>query len=72
MVIMGHGCMGHTERVEMAAVSCGIRHTSASKTALKKKKLFTHVKSHASAVSLPESGEQQYISDQPPHLNLRA
>jgi len=63
---MGHGCMGHTERAEMAAVSCGIKNCT------KKKKLFTHVKSHASAVSLPESGEQQYISDQQPHLNLRA
>ena len=25
------------------------------------KKLFTHVESHASAVSLPECGEQRYI-----------
>ena len=59
-----HGCMVYTERAEMAAVSCGTSHASAVSTPLrwlfKKraiKKLFTHVESHASAVSLLESGE---------------
>ena len=60
--------MVYTERAEMAAVSCGTSHASAvvlhhfggySKT--RYKKLFTHVESHASAVSLLESGEQRYI-----------
>ena len=57
----------YTERAEMAAVSCGTSHTSAvvhhfggySKT--RDKKLFTHVESHASTVSLLNSGEQRYI-----------
>ena len=59
--------MVYTERTEMAADSCGTSHASAvihhfggySKTCYKK--LFTHVESHASAVSLLESGEQRYI-----------
>ena len=55
-----------TECAEMAAVSCGTNHASdvstplrwiLKKGAIKKKKLFTHVESHASAVSLLESGE---------------
>ena len=65
---MVHGCMVYTERAEMAAVSCGTSHASNVSTPLlwifkkkKKKKsyknLFTHVESHASAVSLLESGE---------------
>ena len=53
----------YTERAEMAAISCGTSHASAvvhhfggySKT--RYKKLVTHVESHASAVSLLESGE---------------
>ena len=53
----------HTERAEMAAVSCGTSHASAVSTQFggysktRYKKLFTHVESHASAVSLRESGE---------------
>ena len=65
---MVHSCMVYTERAEMAAVSCGTSHASAVSTPLrwifKKraiKKLFTHVESHASAVSLLNSGEQRYI-----------
>ena len=67
---MVHGCMVYTERAEMAAVSCGTSHASAvstplrwifKKCAIKKKKLFTHVESHVSAVSLLNSGEQRYI-----------
>ena len=60
-------CMVYTERAEMAAVSCGTSHASAVSTPLRgyskmcNKKLFTHVESHASAVSLLESGEQRYI-----------
>ena len=64
---MVHGCMEYTERAEMAAVSCGTSHASAVGTPLRwiskkqqqkrYKKLFTHVESHASAVSLLESGE---------------
>ena len=60
--------MVYTERTETAAVSRGTSHASAVSTPLwwifKKtrcKKLFTHVESHASAVSLLESGEQRYI-----------
>ena len=63
---MVHGCMVYTERAEMAAVSCGTSHTTAvskyttsvdiEKRATKKK-LFTRVESHASALSLLESGE---------------
>ena len=54
----------------MAAVSCGTSHASAVSTPLRwiyfflnalLKKLFTHVESHASAVSLLESGEYRYI-----------
>jgi len=53
----------YTERAEMAADSCGTSHASAVSTPLRwifktrYKKLFTHVESHASAVSLLESGE---------------
>ena len=61
---MVHGCMVYTERAEMAADSCGTSHDSAVSTPLRcifkkthYKKLFTHVESHASAVSLLESGE---------------
>ena len=64
---MVHGCMVYRERAEMAAVSCGTSHASAvhhfggyfKKT--RYKKLVTHVESHASALSLLESGEQRYI-----------
>ena len=54
----------HRTCAETAAVSCGTSHASAvstplwwmlKKRAIKKKKLFTEVESHASAVSLPES-----------------
>ena len=59
---MLHGCMVYTELAEMAAVSCGTSHASAVSTSggyskTRYKKLFTHVESHASAVSLFESGE---------------
>ena len=57
-------CMVHTEHAKMAAVSCGTSHASSVSTPLrwifKKraiKKLFTHVESHASAVSPLERGE---------------
>ena len=64
---MVHGCMVYTERAEMAAVSCGTSHASAVSTPggyskTRYKKLFTHVDSHASAVSLLESGEQRYVT----------
>ena len=62
--LLVHGCMLYTERAKMAAVSCGTSHASAVSTLLwwtgskmHYKKLFTHVESHASAVSLLESGE---------------
>ena len=68
---MVHDCMVYTERAEMAAVSCGTSHARAVSTPLRwyknkikktrYKKLFTHVESHASAVSLLESGELRYI-----------
>ena len=65
---MVHGCMVYTERAQMAAVSCGTSHASAVSTPLRwilkktrYKKLVTHIESHASAVSLLESGEQRYI-----------
>ena len=52
----------HRTCAETAAVSCGTSHASAVSTSLRwifkktrYKKLFTHVKSHASAVSLLES-----------------
>ena len=60
---MVHGCMVYTERAEMAAVSCGTSHASAVSTPLRwiletrYENLVTHVESHASAVSLLESGE---------------
>ena len=57
--------MVYTECTEVAVVSCGTSHVSTvtksttlgiySKTCYKK--LVTHVESHASAVSLLESGE---------------
>jgi len=47
--------MVYTERAEMAAISCGA--TSVDIQKMRYKKLFTHVESHASAVSLLESGE---------------
>ena len=60
--------MVYTERAETAADSCGISHASAVSTPLRwilknalSNKLFTHVESHASALSLLESGEQRYI-----------
>ena len=68
---MVHGCIVYAERAEAAAVLCGtmpvlsVHHFSGnSKT--RYKKLFTHVESHASAVSLLESREWRYIykSDQ--------
>ena len=60
---MVHRCMVYTERAEMAADSCGISHASAVSTPLRwifknaLKKLAAHVESHASAMSLLESGE---------------
>ena len=56
---MVHGCMVYTEHAEMAAVSCGTSHatTSVDIQKMRHKKLFTHVESHASAVSLLESAE---------------
>ena len=57
-------CMVYTERTEMAAGSCGTSDSSAVSSThfggyskMRYKKLFTHVESHASAVSLLESGE---------------
>ena len=56
-----HGCMVYTERAKMAAVSC--QHCKyATLVDIKKnkkryEKLFTHVESHVSAVSLLKSGE---------------
>ena len=53
----------HRTCTEKAAVSCGTSHASAVSTPLRwlfkkrYKKLFTHVESHASTVSLLESGE---------------
>ena len=54
----------HRTCAKTAAVSCGTSHASAVSTPLRwrlkktcYKKLFTHVKSHANAVSLLESGE---------------
>ena len=68
---MVHRCMVYTERAETAAVSCGTSHVSAvkhvyttsvdiQKRAIKDIHSY-HVESHASAVSLLESGEQRYI-----------
>ena len=60
---MVHGCTVYTERTEMAAVSRGTSDASAVSTPLqwivKKRaiKSVTHVESHASAVTLLESGE---------------
>ena len=61
---MAHGCMVSKKQTEMAAVSCGTSHVSAISIPLRwifkktrYKKLVTHVESHASAVSLLESGE---------------
>ena len=61
---MVYGGMVYTERVETAAVSCGTSHVSAVKYTTsvdiqktRYKKLVTHAESHASAVSLLESGE---------------
>ena len=58
----------YTERAEMAAVPCGTSHASAVSTPLRwtdsktrYKKLVSRVESHASAVSLLESGEWSYI-----------
>ena len=45
----------------MAAVSRGTTSVDIQKTRKKREKLFTHVESNASAVSLLESGEQRYI-----------
>ena len=63
--------MVYTERAEMAAVSCGTSHASAVSTPLqwifkkfkktRYKKLFTHVETHASAVSLLERAENSAI-----------
>ena len=54
---MVHGSMVYTERAEMAAVSCGTSHASAGYSKMRYKKLLTRAESHASAVSLLESGE---------------
>ena len=58
--------MVYTECAEMAAVSCGTSHVSTVSTPLRwilknTLKVVTHVESHASAVSLLESGENCYI-----------
>ena len=64
--------MVYTERAEMAAVSRGTSHVAIKQrckyvhhfggfSKMRYKKLVTHVESHASAVSLLESGEQRYI-----------
>ena len=65
---MVHGCMVYTElaprrlqfHVAPAMPALQVHHFGGySKT--RYKKLFTHVESHACAVSLLESGEQRYI-----------
>ena len=59
--------MVYTERTETAAVSRGTSHASAVSTQLRWRlknallKAIIHVDSHASAVSLLESGEQRNI-----------
>ena len=64
---MVHGCVVYTERAEAAAVSRGTSRVT-NQTALevhhfggylktRYKELVVHVESHASAVSLLESGE---------------
>jgi len=64
---MMHGCTVYKERAETAAVSCGTSHVSAVSTPLRwifqnaLWNLVTHVESHASTVSLLESGKQRYI-----------
>ena len=61
--VTAHGCMVYTEGAETAAVLCGTSHASAyvhhsgGYSKMRYKELFTHVESHASAVSLLESGE---------------
>ena len=65
---MVHDCMVYTECAEVAAVSKGTSHGSTVSTplqwifknALDYKKLFTHVESHASTVTLLESGEYSH------------
>ena len=61
---------GHRTCAKTAAISCGTSHASAVSTPLQwisvqkrtiKKKLVTHVESHASTASLLESREQCYI-----------
>ena len=61
---MVHGCMVYTECAEMAAVAMPCqrcKYTTSvdiqNKQKMRYKKLFTHVVSHASAVSLLKSGE---------------
>ena len=59
---MVHGCMVYTECTKMAAVSCGTSHVRAVSSVdihskMHYKKPVTHVESHASAVSLLESGK---------------
>ena len=49
---MVRGCMVYTERAERCKYT-----TSVDIQKTRYKKLFTHVESHASAVSLLESGE---------------
>ncbi len=60
-----HGCLVHKERAETAAVLFGCNQPcQRCKWILKNtryRKLFTHVESHASPVSLLESAEYQYI-----------
>ena len=66
---MVHGGMAYKERAETTAASCGTSYVSAVSTplwwifknALSKAIIVTHVKSHASVVSLLDSGEQRYI-----------
>ena len=60
---MVHDCMVFTELAVMAALSGGISHVSAVSTPIsgysktRYKMLVSHVESHASAASLPESGD---------------
>ena len=73
--------MVYTERAETAAVSCGTSHASASAhhfggySKPRYKKLVAHVESHASAVSLLESGvclRALHKSDQQQHFSMQS
>ena len=65
---MVHGCMVYTELAPRrqqfhvtSAMAARFKYTTLLDIQKRAKKLVTHVESHASAVSLFESGEQRYI-----------